>query len=228
MVRRFRGKNNIKQGWKFIELKMESIKQKLKKLLFPLLNIRDNRRLLRWMGQGIVKIGHSRLIDCSFEIHGNGSMIFVGDGCVLKGLHCLVVGDNSKVIIGDNVHINASKRFPTIMNAFDGARIVIGDDCLFSNSIELHTTDYHSIIRKIGGGKINPPQDIIIDRHVWIGLRTIVLKGVHIATDNVVGAGSIVTKSFDESNTIIVGNPAKVIKNDINWDIKNLPIENNE
>lgn len=207
---------------------MKSIKQKLKKLLFPLMNIRDNKRLFKWMRQGNVKIGLSRLIDCSFEVHGKGSRITVGDGCVLKGLHCLLYGDNSEVIIGDNVHINASKRFPTIMNAFDGTRILIGDECLFSNSIELHTTDYHSIIRKIGGGEINPPQDIIIDRHVWIGSRTIVLKGVHIAPDNVVGAGSMVTKSFDESNTIIVGNPAKVIKNDINWDIKNLPIENNE
>lgn len=206
---------------------MKSIKQKLKKLLYPLMNIRDNKRLFKQMRQGHVTIGFSRLVGCSSEIHGNGSRITVGDGCVLKGLHCLLHGDNSEIIIGNNVHINASKRFPTILNAFEGTRIIIGDDCLLSNSIELHTTDYHSITRKIGG-KINPPQDIIIDQHVWIGLRTIVLKGVHIAPDNVVGAASMVTKSFGESNTIICGNPAKIIKKDINWDIKNLPIEHNE
>lgn len=204
---------------------MKSIKQKLKKLLYPLMNLRDNKRILKWIRRGNVIIGLSRLVDCSFEIHGQGSRIVIGDGCFLKGLHCLVYGNNSEVIIGNNVHINASKVFPTIMNAFDGTRIVVGDNSLFSNSIELHTTDYHTVIGILGEGRINPPKSITIDSHVWIGLRTIVLKGCHIASNNVIGAGSLVASSFEETNTIIAGNPAKIIKRNINWDIRNLPME---
>ena len=169
-------------------------------------------------------MGLSRLIDCHFSFQGKGGQVVIGNGCVLKGLHCLVYGENSRIIIGDGVHINASKKFPTIMNAFDGSKIMIGDDCLFSNSIELHTTDYHSILH-MGGGRINPVKDICLDEHVWVGVRTIILKGTHIASDSVVGAGSVVTSSFDESNVIIAGNPARVVKKEINWDIKNLPTE---
>lgn len=200
------------------------IKQYLKKTLYPLINISDNKGLFKLLRHNKVKIGLSRLIDCHFTIKGKGSQIIIGDGCVLNGLHCLLYGDNSKIIIGNNVQINASKTFPTIMNAFDGSKIMIGNECLFSNSIELHTTDYHTIMQ-MGGGRINPVKDIILENHVWVGLRTLILKGTHIASDNVIGAGSIVASSFDGSNTIIAGNPAKVIKKDINWDIKNLPID---
>lgn len=200
------------------------IKQFLKKKLYPLINIKDNKGLLKLLRRHKVEVGLSRLIDCQFAVQGKGSQIIIGDVCMLKGLHCLLYGDNSKIIIGNDVHINASKKFPTIMNAFDGSKIAIGDDGLFSNSIELHTTDYHTIMQT-GGGRINPVKDIILENHVWVGLHTIILKGTHIASDNVIGAGSIVASSFDESNTIIAGNPAKVIKKGINWDIKNLPIE---
>ena len=199
------------------------IKQFFKKNIYPLMNIKDDKGLFKLLRQKKVKIGLSRMVDCHFDIHGKGSRIIIGDRCVLKGLHCLVYGDNSLVIIGNDVHINASKRFPTIMNAFDGSKILIGDDCLFSNSIELHTTDYHTIMQ--AGRRINPVKDIILDNHVWVGLRSIILKGSHIASDNVIGAGSIVASSFDDSNTIICGNPAKVIKQGINWDIRNLPEE---
>lgn len=186
------------------------------------MNIKDNKGLFKLWRRNIVKIGFSRLIDCQFAVYGKGSQIIIGDRCVLKGLHCLLYGDNSKLIIGNDVHINASKRYPTIMNVFDGSKIMIGDDCLFSNSIELHTTDYHSILQ-IGGRRINPVKDIILDKHIWVGLRTLILKGTHIASDSVIGAGSIVASSFDDSNVIIAGNPAKIIKKGINWDIKNLP-----
>lgn len=199
------------------------LKHKMKKYLYPILNIRDSKGYFKLMRQKRISIGLSRLIDCSFEIHGKGSHIVIGDKCVLIGLHVLICGDNSQIIIGDGVNINASRRYPVIMNAFNGSKIIIGDDCLFSNSIELHTTDYHSILDTMGRGRINPSKDIIIDKHVWVGLRSIILKGVHIASDNVIGACSVVTSPVDETNTIICGNPAKTVKRGINWNIKNLP-----
>ena len=51
---------------------------------------------------------------------------------------------------------------------------------------------------------------ISIGNDVWIGARSIVLTGVTIGDGVVVGAGSIVTKSVP-SNTIVAGNPAKMI-----------------
>jgi maltose O-acetyltransferase len=59
-----------------------------------------------------------------------------------------------------------------------------------------------------GSGPFKP---VIIEDDVWIGQRTIILPGVKISQGSIVGAGSIVTKSFPPFS-IIGGNPAKIIK----------------
>lgn len=53
---------------------------------------------------------------------------------------------------------------------------------------------------------------IIIGNNVWIGTNAIILPEVNIADGCIVGAGSVVTKSFMKKNSIIAGNPAKIIK----------------
>jgi acetyltransferase-like isoleucine patch superfamily enzyme len=54
--------------------------------------------------------------------------------------------------------------------------------------------------------------DIVIGNDVWIGVKVVVLPGIHIADGCVVGAGSIVTKSLTEPYGIYAGNPAKLIR----------------
>lgn len=53
---------------------------------------------------------------------------------------------------------------------------------------------------------------IIIGNDVWIGTNAVILPEVSIADGCIIGAGSVVTKSFEEKNCIIVGNPAKKIR----------------
>lgn len=55
-------------------------------------------------------------------------------------------------------------------------------------------------------------KDIIIGNNCWIGMNAIILPGVELADNVIVGAGAIVTKSFLTSKVIIAGNPAKIIK----------------
>ena len=43
-------------------------------------------------------------------------------------------------------------------------------------------------------------------------------KNVRIGSDNIIGWGSIVTKSFESSNQLLVGSPAKVVKTGVRWD----------
>jgi acetyltransferase-like isoleucine patch superfamily enzyme len=62
--------------------------------------------------------------------------------------------------------------------------------------------------------KVDPPKDIVIGDHCWIGMNAIILPGVVLGDHTTVGAGSVVTHSFPEGHCIIAGNPAKIIKGD--------------
>lgn len=104
----------------------------------------------------------------------------------------------------------------TLFNPCNGSEIIIGENCLFSNSIEIHTTDYHKIV--LNGEYTNTPQNIMIGNHCWIGLQCLILKGTIIADNVVVGARSLVNKKIIESNVVVAGNPAKIIKQCANWD----------
>ena len=55
-------------------------------------------------------------------------------------------------------------------------------------------------------------KEVRIGDYCWIGSNAVILPGVTLGANTVVGAGSIVTKSFPEGNCIIVGNPARKIK----------------
>ena len=53
---------------------------------------------------------------------------------------------------------------------------------------------------------------------LWIGARTMVLKGAQIPSNSIVGACALVNKEFTEENTVLAGIPAKIIKRNVNWD----------
>lgn len=58
-------------------------------------------------------------------------------------------------------------------------------------------------------------KDIIIGKKCWIGMNAIILPGVRLGDNIIVGAGAVVTKSFEEGNCILVGNPAHKIRDNI-------------
>ena len=54
-------------------------------------------------------------------------------------------------------------------------------------------------------------KDVSLGRNCWIGMNSVILPGVELAENVIVGAGSVVTKSFHEPNIVIAGNPAAKI-----------------
>ena len=96
-----------------------------------------------------------------------------------------------------------------------GNKIEIGDMCTFGRNVSILDSDFHCIYDD-KKNIINPAKPVIIGNNVWIGHNAIILKGVTIGSNSIIAAGSIVTKDVPP-NTIVAGNPAKVIKENISW-----------
>ncbi|MBW7954460.1 hypothetical protein H3C61_01475 [Candidatus Gracilibacteria bacterium] len=133
-------------------------------------------------------------------------MIKIGNNFQI-GKYCRMTGN---IEIGNNVFIN---EFGSINAGIsEDSKITIGDNVMFGPGVFLQSGDHSfkkgEIYMFSNEGKSLP---IIIGNNVWVGARTIVLKGVTIGDNSVIGAGSVVTKDIP-SGVVAVGNPAKVIK----------------
>jgi acetyltransferase-like isoleucine patch superfamily enzyme len=104
--------------------------------------------------------------------------------------------------IGKGVFINSGCKFQ------DQGGIYIGDNSLIGHNTVIATLN-HDINPKFRGDTI--PKTVRIGKNVWIGSGVIILPGINIGDNAVIGAGSIVTKDVPK-DMIAVGNPAKVIK----------------
>lgn len=95
--------------------------------------------------------------------------------------------------------------------------IYLGNDVLMGWNVSIRDSDgethriYNSGIPAMNHKPIN------VSDHVWICACSHILKGVSLARDTVVAYNSCVTKSFSESNIILAGCPACIIKTNIDW-----------
>lgn len=88
------------------------------------------------------------------------------------------------------------------------ANIVIGEGSHVGPNVGLITTNHDLYnLDNHGMGK-----DIILGKSCWIGMNAVILPGVELGDHTIVGAGSVVTKSFPKGFCVIAGNPAKIIK----------------
>lgn len=168
------------------------------------------------IGDGnIIQIGKfSTLTNLTITIYGNDNNIFIGERCYLNGCSFVTEDNENKISIGNHTYIYND----TELSAIEGTDILIGEDCLISSEVKFRTGDSHSIINITNNMRVNLSENINIDEHVWIGNRCIILKGSNIEKNCVVGTGTIMTNSLKtKENSLIVGVPAKIIKDGINW-----------
>ena len=55
-------------------------------------------------------------------------------------------------------------------------------------------------------------KEVVIGENCWLGMNSVILPGVSLGDNTIVGAGSVVTKSFMDGNCVIGGNPARIIR----------------
>ena len=123
---------------------------------------------------------------------------------------CTFFVDRGAVLtIGDNVGISQAA-------LVCHKSITIGDNVKIGGGVCIYDTDFHSldpVIRRSSEDlKNRAEKPVVIGNNVFIGAKSIILKGVTIGENCVIGAGSVVTKTVP-ANQIWAGNPAKFIRN---------------
>jgi acetyltransferase-like isoleucine patch superfamily enzyme len=94
-------------------------------------------------------------------------------------------------------------------------RITIGNGAAIARGVFIYDSDHHKLINK-QRNQLNQPAPVTIGDHVWIGVGAIILKGVTIGDGAMIAAGSVVTHDVPPG-CMAAGNPAKVIREDIDW-----------
>ena len=162
---------------------------------------------------GIIRIGFG----------GSGNMIdYRYSRTLLKLTGTLECKGKVKIGMGSRLLISGKLTLGNNFNATGDAliscskKISIGDNNILSFETIIMDSDQH-IIYNNNGDCINKDKEIIIGDNVWIGARSFILKNTHIPNGSIIGANTVLSKSFTTSNIVIAGNPPRIIKNGIYW-----------
>lgn len=131
----------------------------------------------------------------------------IGDRVQLVGTLApleLVAETDARLEIGERSLVNFGTQLVALSRVTIGPRCLIGSHCMITDSA-FHDVDPDR--------RLEPPtaQPVTIGENVWLGARVIVLPGVTIGDDSVIGAGSVVTGDIP-ARTLAAGVPARVIR----------------
>ena len=157
----------------------------------------------------------ARLIRFPFDIRGKkyikyGKNFTTGTGCRIEAYKFF--SDSPKLIIGNNVQIN------DYVHLACGQSLIIEDDVLIASKVYIsdinhgnYSGENQSFPEEKAKNRKIFSKTVKICENVWIGENAIILPGIEIGKNSIIGAGSVVTKNVPE-NCIVAGNPAKIIK----------------
>lgn len=162
-------------------------------------------------------------INKPFKIHypfflylGRESCLTIGKNFILSNdiLNPTIAIHKSKIILGQKASLNIGENVSmSSICIYAATNIKIGNNCVFGGNVTIVDTNFHSISyidRRIDKGIITA-LPIVIEDDVFIGTKSIILKGVHIGSRSIIAAGSVVSKDIP-NNEVWGGNPAKFIK----------------
>jgi acetyltransferase-like isoleucine patch superfamily enzyme len=157
----------------------------------------------KWALRRATSVGSARLVG-RVKVVNEGTLI-VGDRVRLDGGTVrleLVSFRGAYLSIGDGTYIN----YGTNVAATD--RVEVGRNCAIGQYSIIMDNDYHTPEDHLRFGASAP---VVIEDDVWIGARSIVLRGSHIGRGAVIGANSVV-KGTIPPYTLAAGSPARVIR----------------
>lgn len=143
-----------------------------------------------------VYIADKNVIQCNELTIGYNTSIHSGN--IIQGCANFAIGTNSRII---------NNHFFDLWNTIQigNNTWVAGRNSQFWTHGSIHTKNSKKDL------------SIKIGDNVYIGSSSLFAPGANVASENLIGLGSVVSSVFDESCTIIAGNPAKVVKQNIDW-----------
>lgn len=156
---------------------------------------------------------------CQLHIHGNNNHVIIEDVPENYSTNLtLYIGFPGAECNNCKIHIGKGTSFEqaSIVVCDNDTVIEIGDDCMFSFLEQIWASDTHTIIndkKEI----INIGHHVKIGNHVWVGADVSILKNTTIGDNCILGTKSVVGGNFTKPGCVIAGNPARVVKENVNW-----------
>ena len=137
-----------------------------------------------------------------------GRLIVEGTAWVGRGSR-LDVGPGATLSLGPAVSVS-----PDVL-IVSTTSVTIGEGSAIGWGSQILDSDFHAL--SIEGVERESQKAIIVGERVWIGSRVTILKGAQIADGSVVASGTIVSGSFQETNVLIAGSPARIVRRNVTW-----------
>ena len=136
---------------------------------------------------------------CRFRSDFTSNLVGINRRCIIS-----TAAKNASIKIGNNCGFSG-----TVIVA--SKKIEIEDNVLMGANTLITDYDWHNISTSERHQKCTSYAPVKVEKNVWLGLNVIVLKGVTIGKNSVIGANSVVVKDIPE-NSVAAGNPCKVIR----------------
>lgn len=133
---------------------------------------------------------------------------------LMEDVHIAVVGKGSRAVLSLGYDVGIAAR--TKVNVMHS--ITIGEGCRIGWDCDIMDSSFHRI-EWLDRAPSPLSEPILIEDNVWVGAHTIILQGVTIGANSVIGAGSVVTKDIP-SGCFAAGVPARPIAEIAGWDRK--------
>jgi maltose O-acetyltransferase len=111
---------------------------------------------------------------------------------------------------GVNLHVGDGVYMNTGCVILDCARVEIGAKTLIGPAVQIYTA-IHPLDPVERAAFVETARPVTLGRNVWVGGAAVLLPGVSVGDNAVIGAGSVVTRDVP-ANCVVVGNPARVIR----------------
>lgn len=156
--------------------------------------------------------GNVKITNAQFLFEGSNSIVYLSSAMNTQYSFTLVIYNNSTFFIGRDGNLSS----PININIQENQNVIIGAECSLSSGVNIRTADIHPIYDNETKQRINHARSVFIGDHVWIGHLAYISRGAKIGSGAIVDNYSFVPHNAQiHSNSLVVGNPARVEKQNV-------------